>query len=156
DRADPPESRACAGGRGHPRDRRQWLTATDRGRFPVRLGRTHGHGAPSDRYRAARLGDRDVQGWNVRGRGSVLCRERHWLCRDPGFADDRIGVTIRHDDPDIWAMSSHRHARARRGRRAIWVVSICAVVLIAMAGTAAYAGYRYEQNRSERILPGVR
>ena len=62
-------------------------------------------------------------------------------------------MTIRHDDPDIWAMSSRRHARTRRGRRAIWVVSICAVVLIAMAGTAAYAGYRYEQNRSERILP---
>ena len=65
-------------------------------------------------------------------------------------------MNIRHDDPDIWAMSSRRHARARRGRRAIWVVSICAVVLIAMAGTAAYAGYRYEQNRSDRILPGVR
>jgi lipoprotein-anchoring transpeptidase ErfK/SrfK len=30
------------------------------------------------------------------------------------------------------------------------------VVLVAMAGTAAYAGYRYEQNRSALILPGVR
>ena len=52
-------------------------------------------------------------------------------------------------------MSTRRHA-VRRGHRAIWIVSISMVVLVAMAVTAAYAGYRYEQNRSALILPGVR
>jgi hypothetical protein len=53
-------------------------------------------------------------------------------------------------------MSSRKHAVRRRHRRALWIVLVTACVLVAMAGSAAYAGYRYEQNRSGRLLPGIR
>jgi lipoprotein-anchoring transpeptidase ErfK/SrfK len=52
-------------------------------------------------------------------------------------------------------MNSRKHA-TRRGRRALSIVLITAAVLVAVAGSAAYAGYRYEQNRSARLLPGIR
>jgi lipoprotein-anchoring transpeptidase ErfK/SrfK len=51
-------------------------------------------------------------------------------------------------------MSSRRHAAPRR-RRALWALLVSVSVLAVMAGGAALAGYRYEQNRSARILPGV-
>jgi lipoprotein-anchoring transpeptidase ErfK/SrfK len=53
-------------------------------------------------------------------------------------------------------VNTRRHAAGRGRRRAAWIVSISAVLLVALAGTAAFAGYRYEQNRSALILPGVR
>jgi lipoprotein-anchoring transpeptidase ErfK/SrfK len=67
-------------------------------------------------------------------------------------------VNIGRSDPDGWGapVSVRRHARGGRRRRAAWIVLISVLVLVAMAGSAAYAGYRYEQNRSARILPGVR
>jgi lipoprotein-anchoring transpeptidase ErfK/SrfK len=62
---------------------------------------------------------------------------------------------MRHGDPDAWAMSSRRHAAPRRHGRLFWAALISLSVLAVMAGSAAYAGYRYEQNRSAQILPGV-
>jgi lipoprotein-anchoring transpeptidase ErfK/SrfK len=50
----------------------------------------------------------------------------------------------------------HRHA-ARRGRLGrAWVLLVLVGVLTVLLAGAAYAGYRYEQARSMRILPGVR
>jgi lipoprotein-anchoring transpeptidase ErfK/SrfK len=51
-------------------------------------------------------------------------------------------------------MSTRKHAAPRR-RRALWAVLISLTFLTALGGGAAYAGYRYEQNRSALILPGV-
>jgi lipoprotein-anchoring transpeptidase ErfK/SrfK len=58
------------------------------------------------------------------------------------------------DDRDSWAMSSRRHAPRRR-HRGLWAAAIALSLLAAGAGGALYAGYRYEQNRSTRVLPGV-
>jgi lipoprotein-anchoring transpeptidase ErfK/SrfK len=52
-------------------------------------------------------------------------------------------------------MSKGRHVR-KRGKRAIFIGGAVLVALLIAAGGAAYAAYRYEQSRSDRILPGVR
>jgi lipoprotein-anchoring transpeptidase ErfK/SrfK len=75
--------------------------------------------------------------------------------QEHGFTDDPFGVKMRHGDRDAWAMSTRRHAAPRRHRRLLWAVLISLSVLAVMAGGTAYAGYRYEQNRSAQILPGV-
>ncbi|HEY7763089.1 MAG TPA: L,D-transpeptidase family protein [Actinomycetota bacterium] len=51
-------------------------------------------------------------------------------------------------------MAKGTHAPARK-HRAIVVVAIVAVVLVLAAGGAAFSAYRYEQDRADRILPGV-
>src|SRR6266536_1635070 len=63
---------------------------------------------------------------------------------------------MRRTDADRRRMSSERHLAARRGRRTLCVVAITLFVLTVVAGGLAYSGYRYDQNRATRILPGVR
>jgi lipoprotein-anchoring transpeptidase ErfK/SrfK len=55
---------------------------------------------------------------------------------------------------DEVGMKGRRHARRRLTLLSV-LLSITAVLVLALTG-AAYAGYRYEQNRAARILPGVR
>lgn len=52
-------------------------------------------------------------------------------------------------------MARGTHAPPRQRHRAIAVVAIVAGVLVLAAGGAAYAAYRYEEARADRILPGV-
>jgi hypothetical protein len=52
-------------------------------------------------------------------------------------------------------MARGRHTKRRRAR-GVAIVAIVLVSLSAIAGAGAYAAYRYEQTRSDRILPGVR
>ena len=50
-------------------------------------------------------------------------------------------------------------ARGRHARRRVRGAAIIAIALVStsvVAGAAAYGAYRYEQTRSDRILPGVR
>jgi lipoprotein-anchoring transpeptidase ErfK/SrfK len=55
---------------------------------------------------------------------------------------------------DRWAMRTGRHSRRRRR---LLVAALIAVLAVAVLGSGvAFAGYRYEQNRSARILPGIR
>src|SRR6266508_2705942 len=51
-------------------------------------------------------------------------------------------------------MKRRRHATRRRITLLSVLLSITTVLVLLLAG-AAYAGYRYEQNRAARILPGV-
>jgi len=51
-------------------------------------------------------------------------------------------------------MARGRHISKRR-TRAIIIVSVVAGVLVLALGGAAYAAYRYEQDRTDTILPGV-
>jgi lipoprotein-anchoring transpeptidase ErfK/SrfK len=54
------------------------------------------------------------------------------------------------------AMRRRRHAtRRRRLTRLSVLLAITSILVLSLAG-AAFAGYRYEQARSTRILPGVR
>src|SRR2546426_494452 len=59
-------------------------------------------------------------------------------------------------DPDIWVMGAGRHAGRKRGGRAVSILLVTTLVLAGLAGGAAYAGYRYDRNRIDRILPGIR
>jgi hypothetical protein len=52
-------------------------------------------------------------------------------------------------------MNTRKHAVVRKHRRGPWIALAAACVLVALAGGAAWAGYRYEQNRSARLLPGI-
>jgi len=52
-------------------------------------------------------------------------------------------------------MTRGRHVRTRRIRGAVIVGAVIGV-LVLVVGAAAYAAYRYEQLRADRILPGVR
>jgi lipoprotein-anchoring transpeptidase ErfK/SrfK len=49
-----------------------------------------------------------------------------------------------------------RHAPGRTGLTRLSILLTVAALLTTMLAGAAYAGYRYEQNRAARILPGVR
>ncbi|CAN5671633.1 hypothetical protein BH18ACT17_BH18ACT17_01470 [soil metagenome] len=51
-------------------------------------------------------------------------------------------------------MARGTHAPARK-HRAIAIVAIVAGFLVLIGGGAAYAAYRYEESRADRILPGV-
>jgi L,D-transpeptidase ErfK/SrfK len=51
-------------------------------------------------------------------------------------------------------MAKGRHVSKRR-TRAVIIVSVVAGVLVLAVGGAAYAAYRYEQARTDTILPGV-
>jgi len=53
-------------------------------------------------------------------------------------------------------MRRRRHVLRRRGLTWVTVVLTVATVLVLLLAGAAFAGYRYEQARSGRILPGVR
>jgi lipoprotein-anchoring transpeptidase ErfK/SrfK len=52
-------------------------------------------------------------------------------------------------------MARGRHVKRRRAR-AVAIVAAIAAVLLLLAGGAAFAAFRYEQARADRILPGVR
>jgi lipoprotein-anchoring transpeptidase ErfK/SrfK len=49
-----------------------------------------------------------------------------------------------------------KHSRHRGAKRSIVVVIALAGTLTMLGGGAAYAGYRYDQGRTGRILPGIR
>lgn len=51
-------------------------------------------------------------------------------------------------------MAQGKHTR-RRHTRALAIVAIVAGVFVLLAGGIAFAAYRYEQARADRILPGV-
>ena len=51
-------------------------------------------------------------------------------------------------------MAQGKHSRRRRSH-AVAIIAIVAGVLVLAAGSAAFAAYRYEQSRADRILPGV-
>jgi lipoprotein-anchoring transpeptidase ErfK/SrfK len=53
-------------------------------------------------------------------------------------------------------MRRRRHALRRRGLTWLTVVLAIATVVVLLLAGAAFAGYRYEQARAARILPGVR
>lgn len=52
-------------------------------------------------------------------------------------------------------MARGRHVKNRRWRTVAIVLAAFVVVMLLAAGGAAYAAYRYEQSRADRILPGV-
>jgi lipoprotein-anchoring transpeptidase ErfK/SrfK len=51
-------------------------------------------------------------------------------------------------------MAKGRHIPKKRARAALVVAAVAAVLVLALGG-AAYSAYRYEQARSDTILPGV-
>jgi lipoprotein-anchoring transpeptidase ErfK/SrfK len=51
-------------------------------------------------------------------------------------------------------MAQGKHSR-RRHTRAIAIIAIVAGAVVLVAGGVAFAAYRYEQSRADRILPGV-
>jgi L,D-transpeptidase ErfK/SrfK len=51
-------------------------------------------------------------------------------------------------------MAQGKHSSRRRSH-AVAIIAIVAGVLVLAAGSAAFAAYRYEQSRADRILPGV-
>jgi lipoprotein-anchoring transpeptidase ErfK/SrfK len=57
-------------------------------------------------------------------------------------------------EKEDWVLGRSR--RRRRRTRAVWILLLVAGVLVGLAGGAAFAGYRYDQNRLDRLMPGVR